>query len=133
ATKRVGVQVSVPGGGGRLCVPEQLADDRQAEAQPRAHAGVGMAKVMNAEPAEASPLYDRAPWPIKVRPWLFVIGACGLAGDHVGADARQVRENVEGWGVQHDRFLAGFAIGQEQQPALEVYVLPFPEAGASEN
>src|SRR5262249_47786829 len=110
----------------------------QAEAQPRAHAGVGMAKVMDAEPAEAGPLYDRAPRPVKVRPWLVVIDACGLAGDHVSADARQVRENVEGRGVQHDRFLARFAVGQEQEPAFEVYVLPFqmrdfPEAGASEN
>jgi len=70
-----------------------------------------VAQIMNAKPGEAGLLHDRAPRPVKVRPRLDVVGAGGLAGNYVCADVRQVRENVEGRGIQHDRFVAGLAVG----------------------
>ena len=109
-TKRISVQVCIPGRGGRLCMPKQLADDRKPEAKPCPDARMGVAKIVDAKVAQAGTFSDRAPRPVEVRARLVRIHAGGLAGDHVGTDAGQVAENVEGRGIQHDRFLSGFAV-----------------------
>ena len=80
-------------------MPKQLTNDRQSEPKPRANACMGVAKIMDAESVQARPLHDRSPRPIEVGPRLVVIGTGGLTGNHVGADTRQVSQNVEGRGI----------------------------------
>ena len=62
--ERIAVQVRIAGGGRRLCVPKQLTNDWQSEAQPRTNAGVSVAKIMDSESVEARSLGDRSPRPV---------------------------------------------------------------------
>src|SRR5262245_50140547 len=93
-------------GGGRLCVPEQFADDWEPEAQARADARMCVAKIVYAQPGQTSPLNNCSPGPVEVGPGFVLIAASGLAGNDVCADPREVGENIEGGGIQHNRFLA---------------------------
>src|SRR5215510_6844336 len=95
-------------------------------------------KVMKAQSIQARALDNRSPWPVEISPRLIVPRSSCLPGNHIGADTRQVSENVEGRGIQHDRLLARLAVGQEEQSAFKVYLRPFqvqdfPQAGAGKN
>jgi hypothetical protein len=56
APQRVRVQVRVALRRACLCVPEELASDRQPEAGPGAEACMGVPQVVNAKACEARPL-----------------------------------------------------------------------------
>jgi hypothetical protein len=69
-------------------VPQQLADDREPQAQAGANARVRMAKIVDAQSGQAGPLNNGTPGPIEVRSGFVLIAASGLAGNHVRADPR---------------------------------------------
>jgi hypothetical protein len=108
--KRIGIQMRISRGGRWLRMTKQLPDDREAEPEPGAYTRMSMTKVMDAEPFKARTLSYRPPRPVEVGSWLFFIGAGGFAGNHVGTNARQVGENVEGRGIQYNRLFASLAV-----------------------
>src|SRR3974390_830352 len=103
----------IPGGSRWLRMTKQLADDRESEPESGAHTRMSVTKVMDAESVQARALSDSPPRPVEVSSWLFFIGGGGFAGNHVGAHARQLGENVEGRGIEHDGLLARLAVQQE--------------------
>ena len=121
-----------------LRVTQQLADDRQAEARTCADAGVSVSQIVNPHVIKSCPPPNGAPRLVKVGARLLVVGAGVLARDDIGTYSRQRREHGHGRSVENDCSLAGFAIGQEQQPPLKIDVLPaqvqdFAEPGTGEN
>src|SRR5689334_14149345 len=103
---------------------QELANNWQAESRTRAEARMGMPQIVNSKTDKARPLSDRAPRLIEIGAWFFLFGSSVLSGDHIGADVGQAREHGHGRGVEHNRLFSGFAIGQRQQPAFQIHVLP---------
>jgi hypothetical protein len=63
---------------------------------------------------------DRVPRPLKVSP--PPIWVC--ARNHIAPDSGCIPQEFQGWSIQYNRFPPRFAVGQKQQPATKVDVLP---------
>ena len=72
-------QMGIAGGGLGLFVPQQRADDGQAEAVARSNGGKGMAQVVQADVVQASAGPDTAPGFLQVDE----VGPLFIAADHV--------------------------------------------------
>jgi hypothetical protein len=116
-----------------LGVPKQLANYRQAKAAARTEGRIRVAQIVQANALQASTSGDSFPW-------TFQIGARFLgtiAWHDVGADTFQAGQHRHRWSVQDHRLSTALAVGEEQQPALKIDVLPpqmqdFPQAAARE-
>ena len=134
APQWVGIEVSVALGRACLRVAEQLADDGKTKAGTCTNTCMRVTQVVQANAVEAGALRDKAPRPIKIVTRAIRV----VRRDHICADARKFRQNGQGRGVEHNGFATGLAVRQQQQTALEVYIIPFEpedfaEAGAGED
>src|SRR5215211_2529763 len=116
----------------RLGVSKQFANDGQSETGAGAEAGVSMPQVMKTDPSKSSAFGDSPPGAIKVSPWGFVVRSGGLPRHDIGAKPGQVDQYLHGRGVEHDRLLAGLAVGEEQEPSVRDQPTPIsaPESRA---
>ena len=104
----------------RLGVTEQTADNGQSKPATGAEARVGVPQIMKPNSFETSPPRDRTPRAMEVRSRLSWV----IPGHDVGADFFQLIQNCDGRWIQNYDFSAAFTVGQKQQPALEINVLP---------
>src|ERR1700694_145664 len=80
-----------------------------------------MSQVVDTNAFEAGALRDEAPWTVEIVARLFRI----VAHDHVQTVTRQLGENGEGRGIEHDGRAAGLTVREQQQSSLDVNVFPF--------
>jgi hypothetical protein len=101
-------------------MPEQLANDGQAETGAGTDACEGVPQIMKSETRQTGPFGNQCPWSLKVRTRLFIIGT----GDNKFSDVQQVFQHCEGCRSEYDSFLSGFRVRQEQEPTLEIDMIP---------
>ena len=99
---------------------EQTADNGQSKPATGAEARVGVPQIMKTNSFQTSPSRDRAPRAVQVRSRLSWI----IPGHYVGADFFQPIQHCYGRSIQDYGFSTAFAVGQKQQPALQINVFP---------
>jgi hypothetical protein len=112
---------------------QELADDRQAKPSACAKTGIGVAEIMKSDAIKPGAFRHPFPWALEIGARPFGI----IARHSVGADPIEAGQHGQRWGVQDHRLPAGLRVGQKQQAALQVHLLPlevqdFPEPAAGE-
>ena len=80
--------MSVPLGCARLCVSEQVADDRQTETGACTDARETVTQVVNAGIFDTGPFADGSPRPVKVGARRLFFRASRFTSNHIYANAR---------------------------------------------
>ena len=88
---------------------------------------------MNAEAFKASRTANQIPRPLEIGARLVQL----LAGNDVLANAIETVQHRQRRRIEYDRFLSSFAVGQAQEPAIKIDMVPLqvqnlPEPRASE-
>ena len=84
-----------------------------------------MPEIVNAQARKACPLRDRAPWPVEVGTRFFALSPGTLTSDDMHPGVFEAGEHRKRRCIQYDRFRARLAVGEQEQPALKVNMLPF--------
>jgi hypothetical protein len=70
-------------------------------------------------------LQASAPRPVDIRTRPFVVRARPQPSNDITADTSEPGKHGRRGRVQDDRFRAGLAVREQQQPAFKIYMLPF--------
>jgi hypothetical protein len=102
----------------RLRMPQKLADDWKAKRCARANARERVPQIVDAKPFKPCRLGDGSPRPLEIDAGL----PSPISGNDMGVafEMRERREDGERRRAQIDQLLAGLAVGQEYDSALEV-------------
>jgi|SRR6516225_9399880 len=93
----------------RLGVPQQLADDRQAEPTTGTKARIGVPKIMKADAFEPGTPCYRLPWTLEIRARLFGI----IARHDVGAEPIEAGQDRKCRSVKDYGLPAGLGVGEK--------------------
>src|SRR5580658_7068478 len=104
-------------------MPEELANDREAQTRARADRRKRVPQVVQSNAFEARAPTDRRPGLLEIGARLVGTGAA----DDEGATARMRPQDLEGGAVQHYRLPPGLRVRQKQKTTPQVDVLP-PQA-----
>ena len=105
-----------------VCVPEQLAHEREREPGADGGCRVGVAEVVQAHVREPCKASDAVPWALEAVEASTV--ALARADVGVARDAWRLAQEGERGGGKRDALGAGLAVGEHEFGALEVYGAP---------
>src|ERR1700716_2135567 len=112
------MSISFSGFGIRM--PEQLANDGQAETGACTDTCEGVPQIMKSETRQIGPFGNQRPRSLEVSTGFIVVGT----RDDKFPDARQVFQHGNGSHSEYDGFLSCLRIRQEQKPALQIDMIP---------
>jgi hypothetical protein len=113
-------------------MPEHFSDYWQAHAGAHRDRRERVAQVVDADSLKPCMGGNSRPWPMKVGPWSLLPPFHSALRAAARMSRKAVITNAGDGSQDHprgfphdDRFLTRLRVGQPQQPALEIHVLPF--------